>query len=102
ARALDFAHRHQLCHANITPANVLIHKKDKSARLNDLILARALAGSQLWQAVFQTKFVAELAYVSPEQTHGPSHADARSDVYGLGATVYGLLTGRAAVPAPTA
>jgi serine/threonine protein kinase len=101
ARALDFAHGHQVVHANVTPANVLIQKKDKSARLNDLILARALWGSQLGQAVFQKKFVAELAYVSPEQTHGPAHADSASDIYGLGATVYGLLTGRPPFQGPT-
>src|SRR5262249_8450546 len=102
ARALAFVHQHQLRHGNITPANILVRGRDRSAHLNDLVLVRALGGSQLWQSVLQAKLTAELSYLPPEQTHGAAHTDARSDIYSLGATVYALLTGRPPFQAPNA
>ena len=36
----------------------------------------------------------DLVYMSPEQTRGATEVELRSDLYGLGATVYALLTGR--------
>ena len=94
SRALAFAHESQVYHGHLTPHNVLVRSSDKCAKLSDLLLGRALEGSHLRQAVFQAKLAAELSYLSPEQTHNPAHADAASDLYQLGATVYALLTGR--------
>jgi serine/threonine-protein kinase len=94
ARALEFAHRHQIYHGNVTPGNVLIRQADKVAKLGDLILHRAIEGSHLRKASFQKKVAAELGYLPPEQTQSPDRADAGTDLYGLGATTYALLTGR--------
>ena len=40
------------------------------------------------------ELLGDIAYMSPERTRGTSDVDGRSDLYGLGATLYALLTGR--------
>jgi serine/threonine protein kinase len=40
------------------------------------------------------EIVGHLEYLSPEQTTGARPPDARTDIYGLGASLYALLTGR--------
>jgi pSer/pThr/pTyr-binding forkhead associated (FHA) protein len=94
ARALYFIHENQLLHGNITPDNTLCRNVDKQTKLEGLMLARALAGSVLRRNVLRAKLVNELPYVSPEQTVPHAIPDARSDIYGLGAVVYYLLTGK--------
>jgi hypothetical protein len=93
-RALEFIHDHQVVHGNVTLENVLLRKLDKTAKLNDLFLGSALKGSQLRQATWQQKTIKELNYLPPEMTKGGALPDPRSDLYGLGAVVYALLTGR--------
>jgi serine/threonine-protein kinase len=93
-RALDFAYRHRLCHGNITPQNILIRDADKVAKLADLVLIKALEGSQLQITVLEDKLLAELPYLAPEQTPGDGVVDSCTDIHGLGAVVYALLTGR--------
>jgi serine/threonine protein kinase len=93
-RALEFAYRHHLIHTNITPQNILISTADKVAKVNDLMLAKALEGSQLQLAILEGKLLDELAYLAPEQTPGEGEVDSCSDMHCLGAVVYALLTGR--------
>jgi serine/threonine protein kinase len=94
ARALEAIHDHHLVHAAITPANVLMPAGDETARLNDLGLSDALAGSVLQHQVLERKFLAELPYLSPEHVDPEAPVDDLSDQYGVGAVVYGVLTGR--------
>lgn len=93
-RALHFAAAKGLGHRNVTPANVLLRAADNLYKLNDLLLARALAGTHVRQAVLRQKVAAELPYFSPEQTQPNPTLDARTDLYGLGAVAYLLLMGR--------
>jgi serine/threonine protein kinase len=93
-RGLEEAHKHQIVHRNITPANILVRTSDKLAKLGDLMLAKALEGTLAVQVTRPGQLVGELAYMSPERTRANETADCRSDIYGLGATVYALLTGR--------
>lgn len=93
-RALEFAHQNRIVHGNVTPQNLLVKAADRTIKLNDLVLVPALQGSHLRQSTLQAKMLAELAYLSPEQTHGASHCDARSDLYSLGAVMYALVAGR--------
>jgi hypothetical protein len=94
ARALDFARKHRLRHGQVTPSNILLRSSDKAVKLADLMLGSVLEGSQLWRAAQELRTPAELAYLSPEQAEDGAYVDELSDLYGLGAVVYALLTGR--------
>jgi len=94
ARALEAAYAHDIVHRNVTPANVLLRASDKLAKLGDLMLAKALAGSLARQITRRGELVGDVLYMSPERTRSEAEVDGRSDIYSLGATVYALLTGR--------
>jgi serine/threonine-protein kinase len=94
ARALAVAEEHQIVHRNVTPRNILIRESDKVAKLGDLVLVKALEGVHAVQVTKPGELVGELPYMSPEQTTGDGNLDCRSDLYGLGATLYAVLTGR--------
>jgi serine/threonine protein kinase len=100
-QALDYAHEQGILHRNVTPTNILRDAASKSVKLGDLMLAKALEGPLAKQVTRPGELVGEVAYMSPERTRGTSDLDARSDLYGLGATVYALLTGRPPVPGKT-
>jgi hypothetical protein len=94
ARALEYAHGQSIIHRNVTPTNILLEATNKMARLGDLTLAKALEGVMARQITRPGEIVGDVAYMSPERTRGTDNLDGRSDLYGLGATVYALLTGR--------
>jgi serine/threonine-protein kinase len=92
ARALEFAHGHQIVHRNVTPSNILVSNAEPLAKLGDLMLAKALEGTLAKQVTLPGELVGNLHYMSPEQTRGGA-LDYRSDLYNLGATAYVMLTG---------
>jgi serine/threonine-protein kinase len=94
ARALQAAHQEHIIHRNVTPENILIRKTDNAAKLGDLMLAKALEGALAKQLTRPGQLMGDLAYMAPERTREDAPVDTRSDIYGLGATVYALLTGR--------
>lgn len=94
-RALQHAHSENIIHRNITPTNILMRKADKVAKLSDLMFAKALEGTNALQVTKPGELVGELPFMSPERTQGAdATVDGRSDLYGLGATMYALVTGR--------
>ena len=93
-RALHEAHQRKTIHRNVTPANILRRHKDKVCLLGDLMLAKALEGTLARQITQPGQLVGDVPYMSPERTRDPRGVDHRSDLYGLGATLYALLTGR--------
>jgi serine/threonine protein kinase len=94
ARALEYAHGQQIIHRNIAPPNILVHSSDKTAKLGDLMLAKALEGTLAQQITTPGELLGDVNYISPERTHGSRDIDGRSDIYSLGASLYALLTGR--------
>ncbi|MGY1624301.1 WD40 repeat domain-containing serine/threonine protein kinase [Geodermatophilus sp. SYSU D00965] len=99
AAALDHAHKRNLVHRDVKPANVLLTAPgDDEAEwvfLTDFGIAKSLdADTQLTRT---GDVVATLEYASPEQIEA-APLDARSDVYSLGCVAHRMLTG--SVPFP--
>jgi len=86
ADALHYAHRQGVLHRDVKPANLLL---DPSGRVwvADFGLAKIVEREGLTAS---GEILGTLQYLPPESLAGES--DARSDVYGLGATLYELLT----------
>jgi eukaryotic-like serine/threonine-protein kinase len=94
AQALVFAARHGFYHGNLTPQDVLLCGKNLDAKLNDLMLAQALRLPPASVLPGPGNQLEDLACLAPERTQWGFEVDGRADVYSLGATVYGLLTGQ--------
>jgi serine/threonine protein kinase len=94
ARALEYAHEQSIIHRNVTPQNIMLRTSDKTVLLGDLMLAKALEGTLAQQITRPGELLGDVGYMSPERTRGSGEVDGRSDLYGLGATVYALVTGR--------
>ncbi len=93
-RALEYAHGRHIVHRNVTPENILVQAKDMKAKLGDLMLAKAQEGILAQPITKPGEILGDIRYMPPERTTATTEADARSDIYSLGATLYALLTGR--------
>ncbi len=87
---LQHAYEQSVVHRDIKPANILIDTKGR-ARLVDLGLAFAESDPMLTSG---GGTLGTPHYISPEQARDPANADARSDIWSLGATIFHALTGQ--------
>jgi serine/threonine protein kinase/Tfp pilus assembly protein PilF len=92
ARTVHYAHEHGVFHRDIKPGNVLLDAKGEP-QLTDFGLARlAESESDVTQTI---EVLGTPAYMAPEQARGRNgQATSATDVYGLGAVLYHLLTGQ--------
>lgn len=92
AEALEHAHERSIIHRDVKPANILIDGEGRPL-LTDFGLAKDLSSSKgLTQ---DGQWIGTPGYMPPEQASGDlRRIDRKSDVYGLGGTLYALLTGQ--------
>ncbi|HEV3386384.1 MAG TPA: HD domain-containing phosphohydrolase, partial [Gemmata sp.] len=88
ADALIESHRHGLIHRDIKPSNVIV-TSDGQAKLLDFGLARLPGEERLTRTGVQ---LGTIGYMAPEQARNAHAADARADVFGLGATLFYAIT----------
>lgn len=96
ARAVHHAHTRQspVIHCDVKPSNVFIDNAWRPHVL-DFGLARHLSDHEAQEAGPFGMVRGTPAYMAPEQAAGKTEdIDARTDVYGIGSTLYELLTGR--------
>ncbi|MBW7992865.1 MAG: serine/threonine protein kinase [Planctomycetes bacterium] len=92
ANALGHAHALSLIHRDVKPKNIMINNSG-TIKLADMGLARATTDIEAAQSE-QGKAYGTPYYIAPEQIRGKIDIDGRADIYGLGATLYHMLTGR--------
>ena len=104
--ALEKAHRSGVIHRDLKPGNIMLTKS--GAKLMDFGLAKGTMSQSLDASALtavtsghplteEGTIVGTFQYMSPEQLQG-QEADARSDIFALGAVLYEMVTGKRAFP----
>jgi serine/threonine protein kinase len=101
AAGLEHAASRGVVHRDVKPSNIIITPHGQ-AKLVDMGLARNLERHGEHDLTQSGVTLGTFDYISPEQALEPREADARSDIYSLGCTLYHVLTGQPPVPEGTA
>ncbi len=106
ALGLQHAYERGVIHRDIKPGNLLLSfpGNDKSPLVKILDFGLARFESEHVHAARLTQIgniVGTIDYIAPEQAQDAINADTRADIYGLGCTLYYLLTGKPPFPGTT-
>ena len=96
ASALAYAHKRDMVHRDVKPANVMLNQENQVI-LTDFGIAKILSGPQYTAS---GAMIGTPAYMSPEQGLGKA-GDARSDIYSLGTMLFQMATGQLPYDADT-
>jgi len=102
AKGLAYVHQQGLIHRDIKPANLLVDEED-TIRVLDLGLALFSDDAKMASVTLthNESILGTADYLAPEQAANSHNVDSRVDIYGLGCTLYFLLTGRVLFPKGT-
>lgn len=99
AEAVQHAHENRVLHRDLKPSNVIVDAEDRP-RITDFGLAKFTESTE--GETLSGQAMGSPGFLAPEQARGLGGAiGTRTDVYGLGALFFHLLTGRAPFNAPT-
>lgn len=99
ARAIHVAHQHGVIHRDLKPNNILVDSSSDKPLVVDFGLAKLMDENQ--DLTRTREILGTPPYLSPEQATNSLLVTTATDVYGLGATLYSLLTGRPPFQADT-
>jgi eukaryotic-like serine/threonine-protein kinase len=101
--ALAFAHSRRIIHCDLKPANIMVGEFGEVYLMDWGIASRQPDGTQAPVSTPRRSVRGTPAFMSPEQAEGRvSDVTERTDVFGMGAVLYFILTGRAPFDGKTA
>ena len=100
AEALDYAHKNNIVHRDVKPANILI-TNDGIPMLSDFGIAKIIEEEETMDGLTAAGMaIGTPEYMAPEQWEGKK-VDGRADIYALGVVLYEMITGRPPFKADT-
>lgn len=91
ACGLGFAHQNRLVHGDVKPSNIMV-TYEGIVKVLDFGLVKFANASKVFEEAEEHPVYGTPIYIPPERVRGEPE-DNRSDIYGLGATLYHLLRG---------